>query len=133
MEQLVTAATNDTAALDRLIELAAGDGQQARVEELLGRKDEIGRLEARRESLYRRNQPSRDAAEMARLAERLGFPFEARAYLTVAIGVEPGREDLRRELESLELRARAAELRRGTLADEVAREFDAAGSRPAGS
>jgi hypothetical protein len=27
--------------------------------------------------LYRRNQPARDAEEMARLAERVGHPFEA--------------------------------------------------------
>ena len=56
---------------------------------------------ARSEQLYQRNQPARGAAEMARLAEQLGRWFEARAFLTVAIAVDPARDDLRRDLARL--------------------------------
>ncbi len=41
------------------------------------------------------NQPRRDAAEMARLADDSAADFEARAFLTVAIAVDPERDDLR--------------------------------------
>jgi hypothetical protein len=38
---------------------------------------------------------------MARLGQRLGQPFEARAFLTLACHIDPDRTDLRRELASL--------------------------------
>jgi tetratricopeptide (TPR) repeat protein len=65
------------------------------------RDAEAERLEARYRELERRNQPIRDAAELARIAERLGSPFEARAFLTVAVAVDPDRADLRTELDRL--------------------------------
>jgi hypothetical protein len=67
-----------------------------------GRRDpEVERLEARFRELDRRNQPIRDAAELAGIAERLGRRFEARAFLTLAVAAEPDRADLRAALERL--------------------------------
>ena len=40
-------------------------------------------------------QPYRDAMEMGRLAEQLGRRFEAKAFLTIALTVDPKRNDLR--------------------------------------
>jgi enediyne biosynthesis protein E4 len=90
----------DVATLDRLIELAVQSGRPEQAE-LRRKKTEIGELRARYQELYNRNQPYRDAVEMARLAMRLSHWFEAKAFLTVAIAVEPKRDDLRGELEML--------------------------------
>ena len=65
----------------------------------------VEKLQARYEKLYQRNQPSRDAAEMARLAEQLGRRFEAEVFLTVAIAVDTDRDDLRSDLSRLKLHA----------------------------
>jgi hypothetical protein len=65
------------------------------------RKSEILRLKARYAKLYERRQPVRNAIEMARLAEKLGRDFEARAFYTVAIAENRDGEDLRRELRRL--------------------------------
>ena len=42
-----------------------------------------------------------DAAEMAQLATQLGQEFEARAFLRIAVAVDPDRSDLRNELARL--------------------------------
>lgn len=47
-------------------------------------RDEIERDQARYRELYRRNQPLRDAEEMARLAEKLGRRFEATVFEAAA-------------------------------------------------
>ena len=57
-------------------------GSRLKPPKLIGKKAEIDRLRARYEKLYDRNQPIRDAEEMARLAEQLGRQFEARVFLT---------------------------------------------------
>ena len=59
------------------------------------RRAEIERDQLRYRELYRRNQPARDAEEMASLAERLGHRFEAILFLTAALAEELGRDDLR--------------------------------------
>ena len=48
-------------------------------------------IKARYQKRYERNQPLRDAIEMARLAEQLGRWFEARVFLAVATVVDPDR------------------------------------------
>jgi thioredoxin-like negative regulator of GroEL len=98
LEALLAANPADPDALDRLARLAEQDGQREFATALARRKAELGQLQARYEKLYRRNQPERDAAELGRLAERLGRWFEARAFLTVATAVDPDRDDLRSEL-----------------------------------
>jgi tetratricopeptide (TPR) repeat protein len=107
LERLVAVDPADLTAWDRLAERAEQEGQPARAAELRGQKAEIDRFTARYQKLSRRNQPARDAVELARLAERLGRWFEARAFLTVATAVDPDRDDLRRDLARLNARARA--------------------------
>jgi len=111
--------------LDRLAQLAEkNEGQPAQAAELLRKKAEIDRLRARYEKLFDRNQPIRDAEEMAGLAEQLGREFEARVFLTVAISEEPECDDLRHSLRRL-MRPKfktGLALRGQTLAEVVERE-----------
>ena len=101
LELLVAADPMDLIALDRLAELAGNEGQPARVAELVAKRAVIGRLRDRYLELFSRNQPFRDASELARLAEQLGRPFEVRAFLTIALSDDPARDDLRHDLERL--------------------------------
>jgi hypothetical protein len=98
---LVAEAPEDFAALERLETLEQQKSGDA-VVALRHRRAEIERSQARYRALYRRNQPARDAEEMARLAERLGRPFEATVFLNAAIAEEPDRDDLREALRRLE-------------------------------
>ncbi len=84
--------------LDRLIQLAENAGEPARAAELRHQKADCDRLLARYKKLHARQQPIRDAVELARLAEQLGRRFEARAFLVLAVSDEPDRQDLRRDL-----------------------------------
>src|SRR5262249_29671765 len=95
LERLIAADPGDGAALDRLAELAVREGQTARADELRQRKAEIDQLKIRYHELFLRDQPLRDAAEMARIAERLGHSFEAKAFLSLAVANKPARDDLR--------------------------------------
>jgi hypothetical protein len=101
LERLLAVDPADRTALDRLAQLAEIDGQPAQAFELRRRKAEIDRLRSRYEKLHERNQPIRDAVEMAHLAEQLGRWFEARVFLTLAISADPDREDLRHDLARL--------------------------------
>jgi predicted Zn-dependent protease len=101
LERLVAADPADRAALDRLARLARERGEPGRADEWERRKAEVERLESRFLELHRRNQPVRDAEELARIAGRLGRSFEARAFLTVAVAADPDRADLRAELDRL--------------------------------
>jgi enediyne biosynthesis protein E4 len=131
LERLLEVDPANLAALDRLTDLADGEGQAERAGELRRRKVEIVGLAARYRKLYERNQPRRDAAEMGRLALRLGYRFEARAFLTRAAAVDRDRDDLRRELERLDPPDRSAGPAGRTVADVLAGELDPpAGSSP---
>ena len=101
LERLIASDPADFVALDRLAERAVKNGQPNRVAELRREKTEIDRLIARYQQLHVRHQPSRDAAEMARLAEQLGQQFEAKAFLTLAVDSDPDQDDLRRDLDRL--------------------------------
>jgi enediyne biosynthesis protein E4 len=98
---LVAEVPEDFRALERLEKLE----QQAPANTALAKtrrpRAEIERDQTRYRDLYRRNQPARDAEEMARLAERLGHRFEAILFLTAAIAEEPDRADLRENLHRL--------------------------------
>ena len=72
LELLLAADPADMTALDRLAELAEKAHQPARAAELVRTKAEIARQLARYQKLNDRNQPIRDAEELARLAEALG-------------------------------------------------------------
>jgi enediyne biosynthesis protein E4 len=96
LELLIATTPGDIAAIDRLAELEVKRGQVARADELRKRKNSIDQAEARYRKLYVRNQPTRDAAEMARLAEGLGRRFEAEVFETLAAALNPVRADLQR-------------------------------------
>jgi enediyne biosynthesis protein E4 len=113
----------DFEAMDRLVELAKKQGRAERIAALQHSQGEMERMEARYWNLFERNQPQRDAAEMGQLAERLGRVFEARAYLTVAVHVNPDRVDLMRSLAMLNERAENRQLSGRTLADLLAAEL----------
>jgi thioredoxin-like negative regulator of GroEL len=98
LELQIAAEPADLTAHTRLAEIAQQDGQLVRASEWLHEKAVVEQLRVRYKQLYRRNQPNRDAAEMAHLAQRLGRDFEARAFLTLAIAENPERGDLRHEL-----------------------------------
>lgn len=122
LERLVAVDPCDRQALDRLVRLTEAAGEPARVQELVGRRAEIEGLLARYEKLFDRDQPLRDAEEMAGIAARLGRTFESRALLTVEIAQDPERVDLRKSLERLNQVAAMSRPRAQSLADVVARE-----------
>ncbi len=130
IERLVELDPSDASAVDRLAGLVGAEPSSSRLAEVRRRVDETCRLEARYRELHHRNQPIRDAAELGRLAWRLGRPFEAEAFLTLAVAADPDRTDLRDELAHV-VRA-SAEARRPlataglTLDQAVASELDAA-------
>ena len=102
LEKLVATDPTNVTALDRLAAIEAGNGRPDLSERLRKEKAEIDQLRTRYQILFRRNQPLRDSAEMARLASRLGYNFEARAFLAVALDVEDQDEELRSDLARLE-------------------------------
>jgi enediyne biosynthesis protein E4 len=104
LERLVEEAPGDTSAWNRLTELMNRAGQPDRAAGLQRQKNKIEAAKDRYQQLFHRNQPTRDAAEMAALAEQLGLWFEARVYLTIADLVDPGRPGLERELARLKAR-----------------------------
>jgi enediyne biosynthesis protein E4 len=128
LERLVANAPDDNAAWDRLGELAAAAGEPAYAAELRRRKTERDIAKARYEECYQRNQPVRDAEEMARLAARLGRWFEARVYLTIAALANPTRGDRRAELARLKQRQVVNAPPGTSLADVLAPELAALGS-----
>ena len=93
LERLVGVDPTDFAALDRLEAIAEKEGKSDRAGEYRRMKTEIGRLQARFEKLYKRNQTMRDAGEMAGLAEQLSRPFEAKVFRTIAMAAESERRD----------------------------------------
>ena len=101
LELLIAADPTDVTALGRLAELAGNEGQPTRAAELSRVKAEIDRLLARYRELHGRQQPFRDAPELARLAEQLGRRFEARAFLTIALSEDSARKDLQHDLKRL--------------------------------
>jgi tetratricopeptide (TPR) repeat protein len=107
LEQLVGVDPSDGTARDRLIELSLRAGQSARAIELRRQAAEIAELTALYYKRFDRNQPLRDAAEMAAIAARLGREFEAKVFLTLAIAVDPDRDDLKSNLARLDRQTRA--------------------------
>jgi len=87
LELLIDIDPADFQAFDRLVELAEKHAHSERAAELRRKRSEIARLEARYLKLFDRNQPLRDADEMAHLAEQIGRRFEAKALRTVAQAV----------------------------------------------
>ena len=101
LERLIAADPTDFAAICMLADIAKTEGHPDRARELNRQKAETEKLMERYQYLHARNQPLRDAAELARLALRLGQRFEAKAFLTLACHIDSDRADLRRELAQL--------------------------------
>ena len=101
LEHLAEADPGDGAAFDRLAELAVREGQPAAAALLRRRKAELDQLKVQYQELLLRDQPVRDAAKMAGLAEQLGHWFEAKVFASVALAAEPARDDLRAALARL--------------------------------
>jgi enediyne biosynthesis protein E4 len=120
LERLIESDPSDLDALNRLAEMSLKAKQPDRATEFRRKKTEIERLQARYQKLYARNQPRRDAAEMARLAEQLGQRFEAKVFLALAAAVDPDREGLQTELARLNQHSGTIENRSRTLADLLA-------------
>ena len=108
LQQLVEADPADGAAFDRLAELAVREGQPARAADLRRRKAEFDQLKAQYQELLLRDQPVRDAARMAGLAEKLGHWFEAKVFASVALATDQTRDDLRAMLARLQSRDTSA-------------------------
>ncbi len=87
----------DSSALERLAELAERRDETDRAQELRFRVKELEQTKSRYKELFLRDQASRDAKEMAELAQRLGREFEATVFWSAAIAAEPDRADLRRK------------------------------------
>ncbi len=104
LERVVAAEPADMGALNRLAELARHEGPVEQLDVWKRQRTEIDGLNARYQKLFDRNQPIRDAVEMGRLAARLGGPFEARIFLTVAAAEGFDQADAQRELERLNQR-----------------------------
>lgn len=98
LERLTASDPTDFVALDRLADLCRKHNQPRVADALRQRKDEVRRLQARYDKLFKRRQPRRDAAEMARIAEQLGHRFEARAFLTIALASARDPAAIRRDL-----------------------------------
>jgi enediyne biosynthesis protein E4 len=127
LERRLEIALGDVTALDRLVELSMQQGHGAHVNELRRQKRELEQLEARFQKLYERNQPKRDAAEMSRLATRLGRWFEAKAFATVAAAVAPYGDHPQRRIEIVDRRSASLDDEWRTLAEAVSAELDAIG------
>ena len=119
---LVADAPDDLAALERLAALEPATAETAAARQR--RRADIERDQRRYRELYRRNQPARDAEEMARLAERLGHRFEAILFLRVAIAEEPVSADLRADLLRLEEAPREPEGGSQSLVDALPKDCD---------
>jgi enediyne biosynthesis protein E4 len=99
---LVAEAPENFEALERLENMGPQEQAHSSALKPWRPKVDIERDRTRYHDLYRRNQPARDAEEMARLAERLGHRFEAILFLTAAVAQEPDRTILRDGLRRLE-------------------------------
>ena len=98
---VVAEAPEDFEALERLEKLEQQHSAKTAPAASRRPRTEIEHDQTRYRDLYRRNQPARDAEEMARLAQRLGHRFEAILFLTAATAEEPDRVDLRENLDRL--------------------------------
>ena len=119
LASLIAEAPEDFQALERFETLAQGEAAKTVADELRRRRAEVGNAHARYRQLYRRNQPARDAEEMACLADRLGHRFEAIVFLTAALADEPDRDDLREALRGLEESARRPDEAGRSLSDRL--------------
>ena len=125
LERLIIADPGDSAALDRLVELALRNGQAARAAELRSKQAALELLRSQYKELFLCIQPVRNAMEMTKIAEQLGCFFEARAFATLAVATNPERVEFRAILERIEQHQTTIAEPGRTLAQVLTRELDA--------
>jgi hypothetical protein len=108
-------------ALERLAELSVRDGETARVAELRRRKAALDATMPRYHEVLHGQDPMMRAAELARLAEELGWRFEASVWLRQALRREPGSTSMRAALGRVEAPDPLEPVARGALASLRAR------------
>jgi hypothetical protein len=106
LELLIAADPGDLSAFDRLIDLHKTGSRPALAAEVFQKRNAVRKLLGRYRMLNGREQPIRDAEELARIAAQLGSVFESRALLTIAVFREPGCKDLREKLRTFDPRLR---------------------------
>jgi tetratricopeptide (TPR) repeat protein len=111
------------ATFDRLAELAVREGQPDRAALIRRKKAERDEQKAQYHELLLRDQPTRDAAKMAALAEQLGRWFEAKVFASVALVTDPDRDDLKAALDRLKSHDTPAPAAGSTLAVSVGSEL----------
>ena len=94
LERLVTVDPADLAALTGSPGLRNMPARKLAIDYRRKKKEEIERLLARYLKLFDRNQPIRDAEEMAKIAEKLGRKFEARELPDGGNAEDPESADL---------------------------------------
>jgi predicted Zn-dependent protease len=104
LELLIAADPGNLSAFDRLIDLHKKGSQPGLAAEVFQKRNALSELLGRYMMLHGREQPIRDAEELAQIAEQLGRGFEARGFLTIAVFQEPGRKDLREKLRTIDSR-----------------------------
>jgi enediyne biosynthesis protein E4 len=106
LEELLALAPADSTALDRIADLAAQDGETAKVAELRKRKARFDEARERYRALTNLADLSPQAVELARAAEIIGRPFDSRAWWELAARldakVEPEAEAARTRLAKAE-------------------------------
>lgn len=126
LKTLLAADPDQPAVIERLAVLGASPTKSPN-------ETELETLKARCRRLFDRNQPGRDAPELARIAEQLGHWFEARAFWTIAQATGWPVADLPATIARLKAREnlRRTESLTGSLADQLAPVF--AGNPTSGS
>jgi tetratricopeptide (TPR) repeat protein len=123
LENAVAIDPGNLAALERLAVLAAEAGRAEEVDQLRRRKADLDRAFDHYRRLFRTGNLTRNAAEMARLAETLGRRFEASGLWNVVLARDPGGEEARVSLERLARAEPARETSGRTLAKLLADEL----------
>ncbi len=131
LEQSLHFDPTDFAVMRRLAAIYEKNDERQRLADLGRRKGETERNLARYQKLYKRNQPRRDAEEMASLAGQLGQPFEARAFLVLAVALDSDRADLRGQL-ALATKTMEPPGAPARTLDDLIKERLAAGQQPRG-
>ncbi len=104
LEQLIAVEPGNTAALDRLVELARKDGDLDRAEAIRRRQEEALRDKERYRRLMIENRdpiPRDELHERGRLAERLGRWYEAQGWMKLALERDANDRAARDALERL--------------------------------
>ena len=120
LEQLIAAAPGDSAALDRLADLAAQAGRSDRLAELRRRKANVDRAKEQYRKLLADPDPAEHAEELALLAESLGRWFDAKAWWTISSRRGVDRPKARAAIDRIDRSSPAPTPPGGTVAEALA-------------